>query len=365
MKKFIFKLLKILIRVTVHMKAIALYWFCKEKENVIKEYKKDISKSNKIAIIAMWQKNLCLNFENLLKILNDNGYECFIINNCKIHTSSLEKMVEYSALYIERSPGYGRDIGAYKLGVKILNKIGIEKSPANKVLFLNDSVFYLRENFLKFLTEFEAVDESVVGVTETLEKNYHISSWFFSVSKFVFLSNEFQKFWDNYRPYQSRVHSINRGEIGLSTLYREMGIAPFVIFTTDRILSVIENNSLSTEEVYLCMPDQIKPKFTLKGKIVDRYVMIYKLCELSTNYNQTYYWGMVLLTHFNFPFVKKEIYSRELYNLTQIRKGLHSRSSESEEVIAETNYIVSKLISRKTVREEGIFRRLLILSGVL
>jgi hypothetical protein len=143
------------------------------------------------------------------------------------------EQVRAEAQRILLRPNIGRDFGAYRAATIYLNQRTL---PASRVLYFNDSVFYLAGAQLERLVgELAESKFPVVGTYENHEFHHHIGSYAFSVSGEVFRDPRLQQFWRSYRPYDIRPHAIHQGEMGLSRSLRKAGYSFDVIYSIDRL----------------------------------------------------------------------------------------------------------------------------------
>lgn len=350
------------VRQLVFLKAWITYLLIRERIDLLVENGGNELLKGNVAIAAIWQKSLCRNFREVLTTLRNEGVKTILINNARFDKQSIEELHGLVSVYMERVPGNGRDIAAYKQGVGYLNSLGIDRSDVKKVIFLNDSVYYIKDRFEKFLEIFLKEEAEVVGVTETTEFHHHVSSWFFSVSKDVFISSIFKNFWEKYKPIQSRVHSIKKGEVSLTRVYKKLGLAPNVIYSTSRILKGLKEIGIRKDEIFNLLPKAARNAFIIKGKLISNKIFWGKLEDLSNSANQTTYWTPILIKYFNFPFVKKDLYSRESYSKSEV--DLFLIGNEKDVSDKSIQFINKKMLCKLTTNEEGIFNRLLIKSGV-
>ncbi|MFL0604725.1 rhamnan synthesis F family protein [Cylindrospermopsis raciborskii] len=128
-----------------------------------------------------------------------------------------------SALIIRRN--IGRDFGAWKDGIAFLNKQSLFSS-CSQLYLINDSVVLLGDNLKSTRFQSQFIDDTktdMIGLTESWQIAYHLQSYFLKFNKTVLQSKLFLKYWHDYPIINSRLFSIEKGEIGLSQLLLNNG----------------------------------------------------------------------------------------------------------------------------------------------
>jgi len=128
-----------------------------------------------------------------------------------------------SALIIRRN--IGRDFGAWKDGIAFLNKQSLF-SYCSQLYLINDSVVLLGHNLKSTRFQSQFIDDTktdMIGLTESWQIAYHLQSYFLKFNKTVLQSELFLKYWHDYPIINSRLFSIEKGEIGLSQLLLNNG----------------------------------------------------------------------------------------------------------------------------------------------
>jgi hypothetical protein len=164
-----------------------------------------------VAIFVLYQKGrIPFYVKNVLNTLNALHVDVVVTVNDDIGQDQIDWLIQNCSLCILRK-NFGRDFGAYKDAIELVN---LEKY--QKLLLVNDSLFYFSKGLDLVCKNFINSEKDLVVLTENFDKSWHAQTHFMSLSKNVFLSKRFIKFWDEYRPYNSRPHSIFNGEIKFS-----------------------------------------------------------------------------------------------------------------------------------------------------
>ena len=203
------------------------------------------AKGDYYAILATMGNNYIEDgFFDLLGILRDFDINPIIVINRKIDEESFKKLSSRAHRIITR-PNFGRDMGAFKEASLYLYDQKI--SPA-RLLYFNDSLIYLDSDGLREMVKSLLVSSSdVLGATQSFERYYHIGSFIFSLSRKAFEHPQTKTFWENYRQYNLRPHSILKGELGFSRWMQKQGFLLDAIYQPERLMH--EVNSLTQEEL--------------------------------------------------------------------------------------------------------------------
>jgi hypothetical protein len=193
------------------------------KSYLIHFFKKDLTVVNSqydegnILLLALFEKfELRKDIVRLLEASKKQGLYVIAVNTHKLASANLEKYKDLINVYIEHY-NYGRDFGSYQKGFKFIFKNGLNNS-ANRIIMLNDSLYYDSERLPLFLNEMSEAKVDVLGATENHEINYHLGSFAISFAKKITTNKKFITYWNNYRKTDIRPKVIKRGEMGLSKL---------------------------------------------------------------------------------------------------------------------------------------------------
>ena len=192
--------------------------------------------AQKILLLALYQKGqLRPDIENLLITAKQLGMYVLAINTLKVQDpNSLKEKID---CYIER-PNFGRDFGSYKTGFLHLFKKGWEKQ-CPRLLMLNDSLFYSKQNLASFLNQMMNTDIEVLGATENHEIEHHLGSFCISLQASILQHARFKNYWKHYTSTDIRPKVIKYGEMKLSKALRRC------VSSTDQFQACYDLNWLS------------------------------------------------------------------------------------------------------------------------
>lgn len=330
--------------------------------------RKDIERGEvvggKIAIIAMWQSILCSNFLGALKAARQSGYILIVVNNCILESSDINEMQGLADVYIERDPGFGRDFAAYKTGVNYLNRMVSDSTKIDSVLFFNDSMVYFPSRLHRLFEYIDSIDRDVITLTESFVGGHHQSSWFFQVSGRVYFNEKFQGFWRRYKPCQSRVYTIKSGELGLSKIYSKLRITPHAIYNSAYFLRGLDD-SIRCDDIYKLLSLRLQEALFFNEDYPARDVFINALLNKMLMDNPTHAIGLLLFRYFDFPAVKKDIYSKMVNNMHQIRMLFELNQEVPESDRNACRDVIEIVASRRRLVDEPFHKRIIMKIGYI
>lgn len=154
-----------------------------------------------------------------LKRIKASGLKIVVMSTSpRISEDGLKEMARYATTVILRE-NIGYDFGSYKLGIAYLKEI---KAKPNQLLITNDSVygpFHSLKPILKKAKEFD-----VYGLTDSIDINYHLQSYFLIYGERVLKSRAFIEFWNRVELFDTNDKSfkqkiINEYEVGGSQYF--------------------------------------------------------------------------------------------------------------------------------------------------
>lgn len=174
-------------------------------------------------------------FIDLLGALRRCGVNAVVVCNGQPDEAGMARLRQAAHRILVR-PNIGRDMGAYRAAS--MHLAGLD---ASRVLYLNDSVFYLRGAELDdMIAGLASSAYDVTGTFENHEYFHHVGSFAFSVSGRVFADPRVAAFWRRYRPYDLRPHAIIRGEIGFARCIKKAGYKVDVLYSADRLAARLD-----------------------------------------------------------------------------------------------------------------------------
>lgn len=175
-------------------------------------FRRDYS-NEAVLLLALYQQGQMRNdIITLLKEAKRAGYYVIAVNSQNLEQNKI--LNELIDLYIERG-NFGRDFGSYKVGFEEIYSSKIDVG-CNRLVMLNDSVFYSSKGLRSFLQELKDSGRDVIGATENFEIEHHIGSFCISISGAILRHQNLRNYWINYRNSDIRPRVIRFGEMALS-----------------------------------------------------------------------------------------------------------------------------------------------------
>lgn len=156
-----------------------------------------------------------------LRYLRRAGFDViFVYAGCKLSDQSLELLKKLCIQIIYRK-NIGYDFGSWKAG---LLYSGIEWQKYKKILFANDSCYAPLYPMDKILQQ---GGNGVVSITDSLEQEPHLMSYFLLCHQDVISHPDFLRFWQNVRMVPNRLKGliVQLYEIGFSRYFRKRGFS--------------------------------------------------------------------------------------------------------------------------------------------
>lgn len=234
-----------------------------------------------------------------LKCIKASGLKIVVMSTSpSISEAGLKAMSRYATTIILRD-NIGYDFGSYKLGIAYLKEI---KAKPCKLLITNDSVYGPMKSLKPILKMSNSFD--MFGMTDSIEINYHLQSYFIIYNKQILESKAFAKFWDSVKLFSNDQKAfkqiiINEYEVGGSQLFMRLGYKLGAAFSFKKI------SRLAWRE----FSKEIDKAQTIQG---------HPFTPLVIGYNIThFYWDQILTA--GCPYIKKE-----LLTLNPMNKNIHN-----------------------------------------
>ncbi|MCB4918490.1 rhamnan synthesis F family protein [Brucella intermedia] len=291
--------------------------------------------SGAYAIFLIWQpQQFPWYIENALDALNAAAINPIIVVNHDLGEERLAYLKARSHLVIIRD-NTGLDIGGYRDATLYLTRT--IKNNLSRVIYMNDSVYYFRENLENVFERLSSSSADICGTFENWEHNYHIQSFCFSVSGHLFLSGAFQQFWQNYIPVNSRLWAIQQGEIGLSKIMVPLSERIEIIYRPNDLiapLSAIGNDHLG--DLNNLLPRKIRFTASDLKKIPMQHIPQAFANKVSLR-SQVHTGAFLYRKFLGCPIMKRDLVYRLQFSIDEIEKRLQESGDEGHlrDIVAE------------------------------
>ena len=176
------------------------------------------STSPHLAIFVIYQKNgLTFSVKNMVEALIAHHVRVVVAVNGEV-SSEVKDYLESNCHRVIYRKNTGRDFGAYQdaLSIEVPDRY-------QKVLLINDSVFYFKKNLKKLIGDTLKSQHDWVALFDNYNIAYHAQSFFLCFGHEVLRSKTFKAFWRKYRPFNLRHYVIRYGELELSRVLLDAG----------------------------------------------------------------------------------------------------------------------------------------------
>jgi len=306
---FYISILTIFINLFIYSKDLIFFLFNKHNQILSEEFgiKESLAKYKRIAIVNIYPNQYSLNFiTNLLHGFFKNKFYIIVVSN-KILSSEQKNTLLINCHILIQRPNIGRDIGAYRLGLKYVQNKNLLKN-IDHLVFANDSLFYNSKTF-NIINDLMSKARDFSALFENHELQRHFQSFFLVFSKKILCSIDFIKFFNNYVPFSSRTHCIENFEKKLSKIFlNNKKYEIFVLFNSkyffERLNKILNVSKKKLSFINILENTLIFNKI-IKTKKLFHYLPI-KLADVMEKTNSTHSLSMILNYLFNCP-IKRDL----------------------------------------------------------
>lgn len=169
--------------------------------------------------------------EHYLQKLHQEGCDIVFVTTSTDITSQDLSTLKRICLTIIHRENRGLDFGSWKAG---LLYSGVEWQKYKKILFANDSCYAPLYPMEKILQQ---EGHGIVSITDSLEQEPHLMSYFLLCHPDVISHPDFLKFWQNVRMVPTRLKGliVQLYEIGFSRYFRKRGVSLKAVYPVTEI----------------------------------------------------------------------------------------------------------------------------------
>lgn len=275
--------------------------------------------SKNYAIVVKYSKiGITKDFLYLLSTLKSKNINTIVVCNGPIDKKYIGEISPFCHRILVRK-NIGRDFGAYRSATL---KLVSEKIEINRILYFNDSVYFLSNgSFPAVIDQMLVSNYDAVGTFENHETTYHMCSFAFCLSSAVFYNKKIIRFWKRYKPYSIRPHAISKGELRLSKKIVSQGYKIDIVFSSAKLSRLLHD--LSIAEIFdILRFAPIGPLRQYDFKIEDSklriaYDIVFDHLKEYPFYNMPnntrYLQGMGILSSTDDSLTSKELAARKIY----------------------------------------------------
>ncbi|MGX2040492.1 hypothetical protein ACWJKU_10230 [Methylocaldum sp. MU1018] len=259
---------------------------------------------------------------------------------------------EFPQIHIVPREMRGRDFGVWKaLILTLLSRQTLAKKVKNLML-VNDSL-YFNKHTTALIERMTNCGKHWSCLYESYEPIYHAQSFLIMLDNVALNSTNFRNYWDSYLPFDSRRHTILKGEFGLSNALIKWGFLPFSVVTSRSLSQRIDEIGredmiflmaalLANAQIVMRYSEQLKRVGIFlgimpeNGRLLDKQdipadwiknvlsELLIKICELG---NPTHTVGLAANQLLDAP-VKRDLAYRGTHQIADILRLVRGYSEE-------------------------------------
>lgn len=350
-KRVIFPIAKRTVKIYYHNRKVPLAKIRRtihgNSSHIINPHTGDLRhEGGKYALFLIWQpKKVAWYIDNTI-----------IIANHALSTDQLSYLKQLSHTILIRD-NTGFDIGGYRDATLHLANSGTKPE---RVIYMNDSVYYFKEGLTDLFRRLKNSKSDICGTFENWEFYYHIQSFCFSVSGKLFLHSQFQKFWNNYLPVNSRLWAIQQGEVGIAQAVIKICDNIDIVYRAKDLKShllALDEETLLDVSRQQCRPVRISPD---AFKEAHRITIANDILERTTRRSQIHTSGFLYKKFLGSPLVKRDIVFKLEFSLDEVEEFLHDHAT-----IDNIDSIMSDLRKKGRCDHLGLLDRLKLANALI
>jgi lipopolysaccharide biosynthesis protein len=215
-----------------------------------------------------------------VRCIRELGFDVVLISTSRKIRSSDAKALQGMCRLVVHRRNVGLDFLSWKAGIELTD----ECSGYDRLLLINDSMFGPFSDLRPIFERFEASSAAFCGLTESYEYKRHLQSYFLYLKLDKLPKETWKRFWAGVRPIEDKQEFIRTYEVGLSQQLIQAGAVAFAYVAAQEARSAA---------------DGLGNNFQYADRL-DRDA-----------YNATWFMWDILLTQFEFPYLKRVIAERD------------------------------------------------------
>jgi hypothetical protein len=328
----------------------------------------------RLALIAPDPKQILeFSVRHLVRGLLDNRYTIVVLMPEERAADWLKR--EFPQIHIAARSEKGRDFGAWKAILVKLFDSGLLRRSIEKLILVNDSLYWNAASgeIVRGLTETELAWSCLF---ENFERHYHAQSFLLAFDGRVLNSQAFVGFWAKYKPYSSRRHSINSGEVKLSKVIGKAFGKPECLLSSglvtrqlrlkgkenpeDIVISLEINRHVSRD--YGSRLSQFKINLGLSpnpmggfssvtelSRVIEFHMISNAVATMMESHNPTHMVGLLINVLFGYP-IKRDVCQRGSFQIGDVLRVAIGYSEEERGAIARDLRARELLVSMRGVK---------------
>jgi lipopolysaccharide biosynthesis protein len=180
-----------------------------------------------VAILCHYDRDGAIRSDTLryLREVRDAGFSIVVVSNGgTLHSDAA--VTELGGIALSRR-NIGLDFGAWRMAMRTL---GLPRLDTNRILLINDSVYGPVAPLAPLLARMTADGADLWGLTDSLERGWHLQSYFLLAHRPLIRSDMWRRLWPGVVPLPFKRWMVGRYEIGLSRRTKAAGFRARALF---------------------------------------------------------------------------------------------------------------------------------------
>lgn len=216
------------------------------------------------------------------------------------------KPIESSDCFLLLKRNIGYDFGSYATGFLALGDL-IEM--VDELILINDSIIQIKPDLWPMLQALRAADADVVACTESFERQYHLQSYLVWLGKNAISSTALAAFMTDYTFTSVKERVIEEGEIGFSRCLQAAGMTLKALYEYPMVASIWLDEYRRNVSFLRNLPGtrafaSSTPAYSKELEVLEA---VMRNVISGTPTNPSHFFWDVLIDHFGFPFIKREL----------------------------------------------------------
>lgn len=277
------------------------------------------------AVFLIWQpRETRWYVRNALAALAEAGINVTLVVNHPLPPDRLEDLKAWSQRIMLRDNS-GFDMGGYRDAI-----LSFSGRPPDRLLILNDSVYYFRTGLTEMFRRLTTSECDVCGTFENWEHHHHIQSFCYSISRYILEQPRYVRFWKNYLPVNVRRWAINKGEVRSSRCMIRHARSTEVLFSPARLREALDRlEPMDIRDLAEHLPLDLRPG--VRAARPRRELVTGQLLEAVVRRSQIHTGGFLYRRFLGAPMIKRDLLYRGQYHMHEIEALLHALGAEGHE----------------------------------
>ncbi|WP_428032107.1 hypothetical protein [Ancylobacter sp.] len=300
------------------------------------------------AVFVIWQpRETGWYVWNALDALAEAGINVTLVVNNPLPVDRLEALRARAHRVLLRDNS-GFDMGGYRDAI-----LGLAGRAPDRLLILNDSVYYFRAGLTELFSRLAISDHDVCATYENCAVQHHTQSFCYSISRRMLEQPDYIRFWKDYLPVNVRGWAIRKGEIAGAHCLARLARSTEVLFSAARLRTSITALDLAQlQDLADYLPSDSRA--ALRALPQRREALVDEILAAVDMRSQIHSSGFLCRRFLGSPLLKRDLMFRGLYRMHELETLLRTVGAEGhdEEILADMRRkgVGSQLLGRARQR---------------